>query len=68
MAPQFKFNNLFNKHFPLLFFKIFCLVKTCEVEVDCYSKFGLTDGNYSNDAMALSLDEGQRLQLLGQKP
>ena len=36
---QFKFNNLFNKHFlSLVFFsKVFCCVKTDEVEVDCYS-------------------------------
>ena len=36
---QFKFNNLFNKQFLKLgffFLKVFCRVKTGEVEVDCY--------------------------------
>ena len=34
--PQFKFSNLFNKHFSQLFYKNFFFVKTGEVEVDCY--------------------------------
>ena len=35
--PQFKFNELFNEHFPSLFFsKVFCRVKTGEEEVNCY--------------------------------
>ena len=34
-APQFKFNNLFNERFPMLFFsKVLCCVKTGEVEVN----------------------------------
>ena len=42
--PRFKFdNNLLNKHFLQLVFcflncKLFCRVKTVEVEVDCYFK------------------------------
>ena len=36
--PQFKFNNLLNKHFPYLiyFLKLFCRIKTDEVEVNCF--------------------------------
>ena len=39
-SSQFKFNNLFNEHFPKLiyFSKVFCRVKTVEVEVDCHPK------------------------------
>ena len=39
--PQFKFNNLFNKHFSeIIFFssKVFYRVKTGEVEMDCSFK------------------------------
>ena len=35
--PQFKFNNLFNKHFALLIYflsKVFCRIKTGEVDYD----------------------------------
>ena len=35
---RFTFNDLFNRHFPLLFYLIFCRVKTGEVEVDSYVK------------------------------
>ena len=35
---QFKFYDLFNEHFPLLFFssKVFCRRNTGEMEVTCY--------------------------------
>ena len=47
--PQFRFNNLFNKHFLQLVFlqkySVICCVKTVEVEVDCYLKLvGDEDG------------------------
>ena len=35
-TPQFKFNNLFNEHFPSYFFKSILCVKTGEVEVNRY--------------------------------
>ena len=38
--PQFKFNDLFNEHFPILFFsKVYCRVKTGEVEVNVINKW-----------------------------
>ena len=37
--PHFKFNNLLNEHFPLLFFKSVLCVKSGEVEVNRYSKW-----------------------------
>ena len=35
-TPQFKFNNLFNEHFPSYFFKSILCVKTVEVEMNRY--------------------------------
>ena len=35
-TPQFKFNNLFNEHFPGYFFKCILCIKTGKVEVNRY--------------------------------
>ena len=36
LASLIKLNNLFNMHFPSLFFsKVFCRVRAFEVEVEC---------------------------------
>ena len=48
---RLKFNNLFNKQFMKLgffFSKVFCCVKTGEVEVDCYLMLVGGGGGFKN--------------------